>query len=95
MIAIALFLEFLLIPASPWPHGEMGSVRYRHQERFAAFIDYRQHPSPATKATFDEEMRLLHEHEDWRPYLEWSLIMLANGACIYYFWGYGNLKTPA
>ena len=97
LVAIALILEFLFLAffCNPWPHGEMGDVRFRHQERLTAFFDYHYHPSPTAKATFDEEMRLMHRHEDWKVYLALGLIVVANGAGIYYFLSYGNRKTVA
>ena len=76
-------------------HGAMADTHFRRQERLAAFADYHNHPSPDTKATFDEEMRLMHKHEDWKLYLGLGLFIVINGAGIYYYWSYANRKTPA
>ena len=76
-------------------HGAMVDTSFRRHERIAAFFDYHNHPSPATKATFDNEMRLMHRHENWKLYLALSLFVVINGAGIYYYWNHGNQKTLA
>jgi len=94
MIVLALFVEliFLGTSSSSWPHGEMADVRFRHKERIEAFFAYTQNPSPATKATFEGEMRLMHQHEDWKIPLAQALIIAANVTAIYCFWNYGTRK---
>jgi hypothetical protein len=76
-------------------HGEMVDTSFRRHERIAAFFDYHEHPSSATKATFDNEMRLMHRHNDWKLYLALSLFVVINGVAIYHYWNHGNQKTLA
>ena len=100
VIVLALILELVVLEIGSEmlfgiSHGAMADTRFRRQERLAAFFDYHNHPSPATKATFDEEMRLMHRHEDWKLYVEWSVFAIVNGAGIYYYWNYGNRKKLA
>jgi hypothetical protein len=50
-------------------------VRYRRHEREAALIDHSLHPSSATEARFQEELRLMHKHEDWKIYAMLGLLV--------------------
>ena len=60
LIGFVLGFELLAyLQWNPYPHGETVDVAYRRKERMAAQLDYYQHSSPATKARFDEEMRLI------------------------------------
>jgi hypothetical protein len=69
-------------------------VSYRRHERTEAFFDYVQHKSPATTATWQQELGLLHRHEDWKGYLASGLLIATNVAAIYFFLHYER-KTPA
>ena len=100
VIVLALIIELVVLEIGGEvlfgrSHGMMADTRFRHQERIAAFFDYHDHPSPATKATFDEEMRLMHKHEDWKVYLRLSIFFVVNAVGIYYYWNYGDRKTLA
>lgn len=77
---------------NPWPHGEKAEVKVRRRERIAAFFDYSQNPSLTTKATFDEEIRLMHRHEDWKIYFAGALLVAAKVISIYLFWIHENRK---
>ncbi|HEY1719425.1 MAG TPA: hypothetical protein VGH42_14190 [Verrucomicrobiae bacterium] len=97
---MALFLELVVLEIGGellfgMSHGAMVDTRFHRQERIAAFEEYHDHPSAATKATFDEEMRLMHKHEDWKLYLRLGLFVVVNGIGIFYYWNYGNRKTLA
>jgi hypothetical protein len=86
LVGFALGFELIFLGTyNPYPHGEMVDVHYRGHERLAAWFDYHQHPSPTSKATLDDEMRLMHRHEDWKGYVALGLIVVANVAGIYYF----------
>ena len=100
VIVLALIVELVVLEFGGEvlfgrSHGMMADARFRHQERIAAFFDYHDHPSQATKATFDEEMRLMHRHEDWKVYLWLSILFTVNAAGIYYYWNYEDRKTLA
>ena len=100
VIVLALFLELVvfefgsLIIFGPG-HGQIVDTRYRQKERIAAFNDYEYHRSPENTARFQEELRLMHKHEDWKLYLALGLFVVVNGAGIYYYWNYGNRKALA
>ena len=66
-------------------HGRIADTHYRQKERVAVWIDYLQHPSPATKAKFEHEMSLMHRHEDWKPILSIVLFFAINGIGFYYY----------
>jgi hypothetical protein len=90
VVILALFLELVVLEIGSeilfgMSHGMMADARYRRSERLAAFFDYHEHPSPETKAKFQEEMRLMHKHEDWKAYLAIGLFVVVNGVWIYYF----------
>ena len=100
VIVLVLILELFVLELGSemlfgLSHGAMVDTRFRRQERWVAFEEYHDHPSPATKATFDEEMCLMQKHEVWKHYLVLGLLIAANGAGIYYYWNYGNRKSPA
>ena len=84
LIGFVLGFELLFIGSyNPYPHGEIHDVRYRQHERVAAMIDYQLHPSPATEATFHEELRLMHKHEDWKSYSALGFLVALNIGGIY------------
>jgi hypothetical protein len=86
LVGIVLVIELLAyLQWSPYSHGVLGGVVYRAKERIAATVDYHQHPSPATKAKFDEELRLMHQHEDWKYWANLAFVLVANVAGIYVF----------
>ena len=95
LIGLALILEvlFLALFCNPYPHGEAFDVRFRHRERVLAFADYVEHRSPDTKATWEQELRLMHDHEDWKMYLALSLLVAINGAAVYLFWRYEHRRA--
>ena len=96
LVGFALGFELILyVTYIPYPHGEIHDVRYRQHERETAMFDYRLHPSPATEATFHEELRLMHKHEDWKGYLALGLIVAANVAGIYCLLRYDKPNTVA
>jgi hypothetical protein len=86
LIAVGLGFElfFLLPNLNPWPHGEAFDTRYRHKERLEAFMDWSLHPSPTSRATWEQELKLLHHHEDWKMYVILGLLVTLNGMAIYY-----------
>lgn len=97
VIVAALFLEILLLDVGNGlifglSHGQMADVSYRRKQRFKAYFDYRQNPNEKTKADFQEEMRLMHRHEDWKTYLGVGLFFGVNGVWIYF---YLREKRPA
>jgi hypothetical protein len=87
LIVLALLLELVVLSLfpNPYPHGEAWDVSWHRQERSAAFFDYVQHQSPTTKAAWEQELRSLHRHEDWKTYLALSLLVAINGGAIYFF----------
>ena len=97
LIGLALILEFLFLAlfCNPYPHGEAFDVRFRHRERVLAFADYVQHRSPESKATWEQELRLMHDHEDWKMYLALGLLVAINGAAVYFFLRYEHRRAAA
>ena len=96
LVAFAIWLELMLVVSyQPYPHGEIFAVQYRNQERYAAWNNSIFHPSPTTKAAFQEEMRLMHKHEDWKTYVALGFLGVLNVVGIYYFLNYDQKKTTA
>ena len=87
LVVLALLGEILVLSffCDPYPHGEAWDVSWHRQERSAAFFDYVQHQSPTAKAAWEQELRSLHRHEDWKAYLALSLLIAINWAAIYFF----------
>ena len=87
VVLLVLFLEIALLEVLFPGHGEI-AASYRLQERSAAVYDYRDHPSAETKAKLQEELHLMHKHEDWKGYLALGVFSAVNGVWIYlYFRG--------
>jgi hypothetical protein len=76
-------------------HGMMADAKYRREERLAAFWNYQEHPSPATKGAFQEELRLMHNHEDWKWQTALILFAVINGTWIIYYLCHERKTTPA
>ena len=96
LIRFILGFEFIFVVTyNPYPHGEIHDVHYRQHEREAAMFDYRLHPSPATEATFHEELRLMHQHEDWKGYAALGFLVALNIGGIYLFMKYDQKHTAA
>jgi hypothetical protein len=97
VVGIALWFEFLLITClyDPYPHGQILDVPYRQKERLAAIQVYRLNPSPAAKATRDEELRRMRGYVGWMTILRLGFLVAVNGIGIYYFVGYGEKKATA
>jgi hypothetical protein len=96
LVGFALGFELIFVGTfNPYPHGEIHDVRYRQHERVAAMIDYRLHPSPASEATFHEELRLMHKHEDWKGYAALGLLVALNVVGIYFFLKHEQQKPMA
>jgi hypothetical protein len=100
VVVLALILELVIIDCGGEllfgrSHGMMADTQYRRKERLEAFVDYHHHPSPESKATFQEEMRLMHKHEDWKLELTLGLFVILNGVGIYYYFRHGHRTTTA
>lgn len=98
VVLAALFLELAVLQFGSEiifgpGHGQIVDTRYRQKERVAAFSDYEYHRSPETTARFQEELRLMHKHEDWKMYLVMGVFFAVNGVWIYYYFRHG--KTTA
>ena len=90
VVILALFLELVVLQSGSEllfgrSHGMIADARYRRAERLAAYLDYREHPSPETKVKLDEELRLMHKHEDWKGYLRLGVFVAVNGVWIYFY----------
>jgi hypothetical protein len=90
VVIAALYFELLLLGIGSEiifgsSHGAIVDTSYRRKERLAAFVDFHNNPSPETRAKFQEELRLMHKHEDWKMYLAISLLVAINGVWIYYY----------
>ena len=100
VVIVALILELVLLEFGSellfgMSHGMMADARYRRVERLAAFRDSIEHPSPATKAAFQDEMRLMHRHEDWKWQLVLGILVVINGVGIYYYFRHDHRETTA
>src|ERR1019366_4013940 len=84
VVLLVLFLEIALLEVLFPGHGEI-AASYRLQERSAAVYDYRDHPSAETKAKLQEELHLMHKHEDWKGYLALGVFFAVNGVWIYFY----------
>jgi len=86
LIGFGLFFEMYFVGTfQPYPHGEIFAVQYRNQERYSAWTNSAFHPSSTTKAVLQEEIRLMHKHEDWKWDLALGLLVVINAVGIYYF----------
>jgi hypothetical protein len=87
LVAAVVILEFLFVTmfCNPYPHGMIADVSYRHTERLVALRDYMEHHSADTRAAYDRELALMHQHEDWKGYLALGLLVAANVAAVYFF----------
>jgi hypothetical protein len=81
---VVLFFEVALLELLFPGHGEI-AASYRLRERSAALYDYRDHPSAEAKAKLDDELRLMHQHEDWKGYVALSVFLAVNGIWIYFY----------
>ena len=96
LVGFGLGFELIFVgTCNPYPHGMSHDVRYRNQERLSAWIDSRQHPSPETEAKFREELRLMHDHEDWKIHTALGALVVVNVVGIYLFLRYGNESKSA
>lgn len=88
VVIVGFLLGIQLISVArynPYPHGMGHDVRYRNKERLIALIMYTHNTSPSTKAIYEEELRLMHKHEDWKKYVALGLMAILNGIGIFYF----------
>lgn len=92
---ILVFDLFFVGIYNPYPHGEIVDVSYRGKERLVAWLENAQHPSPATKAKLQEELRLMHRHEDWKGYVALGLLVGLNIAGFYYLLRHEKKNTTA
>ena len=99
VICFALILELVVLQIASdmfyHGHGPIADTRYRQKERLAAYFDSREHPSPESKAKYQEELRLMHGHEDWKVYVALGCFITFNGVGIYYYCHHGHSKTTA
>jgi len=86
LLVLVLFLQWMFLPFlfHPWPHGEMVDVRYRQKERLSVFWDSKQHPSAASRAAFDVEMRRMHTYIFWMTAATASVLALADWGVIHF-----------
>jgi hypothetical protein len=90
VVVMVLFLELVLLEFGSelifgLSHGIIIDTKYRQEQRIKAFENYLDHPSPTTKAAFQEEVRLMHKHEDWKWELGYASWILLNSIWIYYY----------
>jgi len=86
LVGFIVGIEYLFVLSyDPYPHGEINDVRYRQSEREDAHYNWATHPTPTTEARWFEELRLMHKHEDWKPYAKLGALVVLNVLGIYYF----------
>jgi hypothetical protein len=96
MVISVLFLELAILQfSSGLSHGMIVDTEYRRHERLEALRDSKLHPSPETEARFQEELRLMHKHEDWKEYLEVGSFFAFNAIWIYYYFRGGRSNTAS
>ena len=93
-IIVVLFVLFLEFAWWAWPrvsaHG-YAEDPYRLNERMTALSEWSDHPTPETKAAFDNEIELLHEHE--HTAIKQVAVLLANVVGIFWIWKYAPKET--
>ncbi|HXR05142.1 MAG TPA: hypothetical protein VN836_10590 [Verrucomicrobiae bacterium] len=91
-IVLVLAFQLLVVAAIFFDplHGPFDSD-YRHEERVKAYLDWKQNPSPSSKAAYEEELRLVHSHLDKRNTAIVAMLAL-EAIGFYYLW---NRKTKA
>ena len=67
---------------------------YRQKERYATWVAWSRHPSPATKAAFEAEVIRLDNHIIQKQWIIFNVLLLLNGLGIYKFLTYdSNVKS--
>jgi hypothetical protein len=87
-LAILAQTALLVLPGS-------GREAYRHHERMAAFMEWKQSGSATAKAKFDAECVLADRHEERKRFVLVGGFFLINGALCCVFWNYGMVKKPS
>ncbi|HTY85850.1 MAG TPA: hypothetical protein VMB80_00170 [Candidatus Acidoferrum sp.] len=67
---------------------------YRRKERYAAWVAWSRHPSPATQAAFDAEVIRLDNHVIQKQWIIFTVLLLLNGLGIYKFLTYDACHSP-
>jgi uncharacterized membrane protein (UPF0182 family) len=96
VVSLVLICElcFLLLQGV-WLHGPVFDVSYRHDQRVAAFWDDHLHPSPATKATLDTELKRMDRYLAVKMVLIVGVFVGIDWLGLYCFRNYGHKKTTA
>lgn len=91
---IGLFELYFVLFMNVYLHGAVFDVSYRREPRVAAYWEYHQHPSPATKATFDIEKAKLDSYLGWKFLLQFITLLIVNWVGFRWFWKFSlNPKT--
>lgn len=94
LVSCMLFGEyFLVVTSDPYPNKEIFTVLYRKEERLAANRAYADNPSLITKGAYLRELRLMHQHEDWKRYPILGVLVVANVIGIRIFMRCGKTKN--
>ena len=88
IIFAVLILQFLWL-ATP----RVGPHSYRHRQRVDAAMTWLKHPSPATKAVFDKEEKLLAVHERKIQLLTVGVCWIIDILAVYFFLNYGRKRA--
>ena len=76
-------------------HGPVLEEAYRHDERFATLVAWSRDQTPASKAAYDAEVRLLEEHITRRDHCVFAAALAINALGIYSFWSHAPIKPRA
>ncbi len=100
VVILALCFELIVLQFGGdmifgFSHGMMADAKYGREERLAAFWNNQEHPSPATKETLQNELRLMHKHEDWKWQTALILFAVINGTWIVCYLRHERKTTAA
>jgi hypothetical protein len=95
VVLLVLLLQCLCFA---WPrvslHGPVIDEPYRNSERLEAHRAWMQHPSASTEAAYRREDELLSAHLGRRALTAVAVILVLDGAGLFYFWNRGK-RTSA
>ncbi|MEA3188670.1 MAG: hypothetical protein QOD99_2500 [Chthoniobacter sp.] len=95
-IAVTLLISVQLLALVIWlvvpkfgsgPPG--GAYAYRAEPRMSALSEWHSHPSPETKAAWEDELHLLERYKLARILLKATVVVALNTTIIYLFWNHG------
>ena len=86
LVIVLVQLAWFILPRTASLMGDP----YRNQERIDAFRQNVEAPSPVTKATVDQEMRLLSQHVRNRTLVVLALNIVIDSILVVFCWNFAD-----